>query len=886
MGSLFRGKIIYRDSDIDILGLSARATNCLKRSGCHTVEDLLNLPEKKIIKIHNVGVKTIAEIEAVKKEIIEPKDFEPNENDSKKNYYNALTSIQELDLSVRSINCLKRFGVWNIGELYNLDIKAFSRFRNTGTKTIEEVNAIQSRLKKDKNVYGLGDSSPETGEIDEISKQVLELFSSTQNELYKVEINDIRKVIIDHTISLYGGLEEQITVTNDVISRLIDGDYFNMLFQQAVMRLGGDEEKITQDILDQVFSERLQCLKKRYINRWLKEHFLEKEDDYYFVSHLSALDFCNKITNERDKDILLMRLNHCTLEEIGKKYNVTREYIRQKLRKILSKRPRLLEDRFIPLFIRYDFTEEAFCTITELHHTSYGYLEIITTRGNQDLEGILKDDLPVYMLINAEKYIYRNYVEVDGVRLKAEKQAIAKYLLRQYKTPVVEDAIYKKYIKFVNNNFPNKPELLNITPRYFTTTLARQEEVLLLSGRRIVFTDITSEDVPELLEKIKFYELKDIEISTQFFIDRYPEVMKEYSINSAYELHNLLKKHISDDNIQFGRQPTLIIGNGDRDKQVLELFIEEAPISSKDLAKKYRDEYGVDEGTVAANFFKGIDPYFEKGVFSIDYEELTKEEDDALSKVLSDDVMSIPIVQKEYSKLMPGHDLRKLNSYNYKLHHYQTNGDLLINIQKYSSLDSFINGLINMDNIDISDKPWLMQNQSIYYRILREQKQWHIFEIEKLKYVSYRSIKDKGFNKEKLFGFCDDVKQFAQGNIFTIQSLQTDGFSFPNMDLETPECFWDSVLYGSGYFARQTIGYRWIYKESSESIIEGSDLVKEIIDKYSSIFVEDLLEVLHFDYGITINSNKAITLAKRANLFYSSARKKIYTSYDRYYDEL
>ena len=48
-------------------------------------------------------------------------------------------SIDELDLSVRSYNCLKRAGIHTVGELIEYDEESMLRVRNLGRKSLEEV---------------------------------------------------------------------------------------------------------------------------------------------------------------------------------------------------------------------------------------------------------------------------------------------------------------------------------------------------------------------------------------------------------------------------------------------------------------------------------------------------------------------------------------------------------------------------------------------------------------------------------------------------------------------------------------------------------------------------------------------------------------------------
>ena len=47
---------------VDDLDLSVRSFNCLKRAGIDTVEDLINRTEEDMIKVKNLGKKSLEEV--------------------------------------------------------------------------------------------------------------------------------------------------------------------------------------------------------------------------------------------------------------------------------------------------------------------------------------------------------------------------------------------------------------------------------------------------------------------------------------------------------------------------------------------------------------------------------------------------------------------------------------------------------------------------------------------------------------------------------------------------------------------------------------------------------------------------------------------------------
>ena len=59
--------------------------------------------------------------------------------DSEKKERKLDTTIEELDLSVRSYNCLKRAGINTVEELIKRDEEEMMKVRNLGRKSLDEV---------------------------------------------------------------------------------------------------------------------------------------------------------------------------------------------------------------------------------------------------------------------------------------------------------------------------------------------------------------------------------------------------------------------------------------------------------------------------------------------------------------------------------------------------------------------------------------------------------------------------------------------------------------------------------------------------------------------------------------------------------------------------
>ena len=59
-----KGKEKVLEMTIEELDLSVRSFNCLKRAGINTVEDLINKSEEDMMKVRNLGRKSLEEVVA------------------------------------------------------------------------------------------------------------------------------------------------------------------------------------------------------------------------------------------------------------------------------------------------------------------------------------------------------------------------------------------------------------------------------------------------------------------------------------------------------------------------------------------------------------------------------------------------------------------------------------------------------------------------------------------------------------------------------------------------------------------------------------------------------------------------------------------------------
>ena len=143
--------------DIQSTALSIRAINALRKAGYKTVEQCLNLSERKLYSMKNLGKKTVLEIRQLCKEFkgTIPHDMKRSVNvksfddvEANKDYYKSVLSIPvaQILFSVRAKNCLIKLKVGSIKDLTRLNEQKILKQKNAGKKCVREISNFLNQL--------------------------------------------------------------------------------------------------------------------------------------------------------------------------------------------------------------------------------------------------------------------------------------------------------------------------------------------------------------------------------------------------------------------------------------------------------------------------------------------------------------------------------------------------------------------------------------------------------------------------------------------------------------------------------------------------------------------------------------------------------------------
>ncbi len=881
-----------RKVPIELLNLSVRSYNALKRAGINYIHEALKRYPDGFWNICNIGKKSVDEIcralevamqnacyqmegdsdfdaeEKIDSENNAPwKDIDQEEEDA------ADMSLLELlhhplyrektieflkandipliegDLSVRSYNALMREGYKSLLELLYAYPKNLYSVRNLGTKSILEIRAwVDAHLKK------------------------------LQPLAYAYCQDDIETMYSDSYI------------TERLLARFDGVGFEGLSFQQMKEALPEriDERRI-----------------KKCIGALLAAHELEYVDFRCYRVYPSIFDVLkDSEMDDRCKEILLQRFSGRTLEEIGNDQGLTRERVRQIIKKAIKEVQKVRatrglrvfdEDFYQYLYMNYEIDKELWSGYLCIPQRTLHYLSNAYAGGKKPIEDAMEDpNVNVSLKFRIRDYLNRNRIMIDGTLVEKRRETIENYAVAKFcKEEMRYDDFIDCYNSLLRNNNISFNDRLYYTDEIRRTRINRLSEsmcCLWKQGERLRYYNIPERDYSELLGTLNLEEYQNTELSTLKLMNEYPDLMEKYDIRDQYELHNLLKKIVDPTicrDIVFSRQPILRFGKFDRDQAIYEMIEELSPVTADDLTKQLELEYGYDQSTALANYVVPFMKYYQNGVFSVDFKRIPESHMPLLQDKLPDDFYFISEIKEIYQKIFPNADLDEINPRSLKTMGYTVLGKYVL--RRHKTAESFFREILLRDDVfSITAMRKRFGTIQMYYQTLLSLKRnLDILLFDKDQYLNIRRLERLGVTKADLLDYCDRVyAEVAENTMFTVYSLKNSDDAKIS-DLGFDELFYAELLAVSGKFLyTQCFGKTVFYKGSLPNGISKNYFIQETLGAYESVELDDYIADCYEKYGIRIDDKYEILEAiSGTNFYYDNIMNKIYRDKNDYYAE-
>lgn len=924
---------------IELLGLSVRSYNCLKRNKINTLGELMKLSADEIMKIRNLGQKSAAELfEVIAKNasgqlqpaldlpeetyasITEnPIHFRKDGNIIKAgmktvlHYLDDMTvvkevqdilfyntngilvddvAVQDMPLSARAKGALLRGGHSTAKAVVGLDYNDFIEIKSMGSSTRDEILQVLREMVFVQ--YKAGANSA-----------LIETYANIINEDIKVNCPKMKatmyvsqvKVAVYKCEELLDKSIENILEYKELMNKVYSEPALYKIFENYVCQLLLDYVTLSLYALKQKMPEGLRSsdVFMEIINKLTSKGKVDYTESGLQYHLMTVLDYTKLMEEGNQKTALMCRLQGMTLEETGSIIGVTRERVRQLTKAALSKMPKLREDDFKYWFENYDITKEEFKNIFNITEESYNYLKGTYKKGVKTLEELLDDEKitgPVAQRAVKEMYKYCVVIAGEYVPLKRELLVRKLFELNYSTVDCVVSEFYKLYMDFLKDNgLDGNEKLLYPSERAFEARLDDQRYALIKYGRRVRYYDMEAYDLDTLFAELDLMAYDGLDISTLKLFNTYPELMEEYNIMDEYELHNLMKKNedkLQAYNITLGRMPFLSVGETDREQQTIEFLYRVAPIEFYDFGKAFEEEFGVRSETALANFTSFINKYYNNGVFSVDYVIMSEAEYRILGSRLAEDFYFIEDIKELYKETFPNGDIEKINPYNLKTMGFLVYVDYVVR-DTYDSGEAYFRALLlKSDVTDISkfDKR-IMYNQVFQFVIESLRVEFSLLEFERNKYVTFERFSQgaPGITKEDLRQYAFDVPNYCSEEFFSIQSIRRKGFTSKLDDLGFDDWFYGALLRANKEIRYSKMGGGFLFSHIGRQFTR-SDFFLFLMKKFKKIGIMKFVEYIEDEYGLKFDRYDVTPVISKSSMYYDSIMEKIYLNKEEYYEDI
>lgn len=393
-------------------------------------------------------------------------------------------------------------------------------------------------------------------------------------------------------------------------------------------------------------------------------------DSRAFGFHIFDLEEWLDSIDPRAASILKARFSNNTLDEVGKRFGMTRERVRQIASRELGRRPALLEDRYAYFVSNYTMSEDEFCRVTDLPPVVFGYLMETAKAKKSDrkpLSEAIEDTLLDQKLRDAlAEADLEGFVVIDGTQVPLKRYDVTLKLveLGTIEGPMSFDDLLESFVAVLDGaGVPLDATIRPDSPRAYSAWLVRQDGIIFAPvpkafdpQERCIRLFDYNKDFTLLENALDVFPNRRIACTSGllFESDAFKSACEALDIRNMYELHQLLRQYCAGyPGLVLGKSPSLTFGDATHMEQMQLLIGEIGPVSGHDLAAEYANRYAMDPFSVEMNQLKEVSSYLSNGMYSFGAEFLPDERMSVLRGILNKDVSLISDVRAAYKENYP-----------------------------------------------------------------------------------------------------------------------------------------------------------------------------------------------------------------------------------------
>ncbi len=621
-----------------------------------------------------------------------------------------------------------------------------------------------------------------------------------------------------------------------------------------------------------------------FVDELLKKRLLRKEDNNYSIIKPKLKEEINKIKNFEHKDIVLKKLSGRTLESIGNDYNVSRERIRQIVKKEIYKFTCTIEEeKYKDIFEKYDLECKLFCELFSENEYVYYYLKEKYKNGETEPSELI-DNLNLdkrQLEILKRKY---NIILYKDDNIVATKTNILIAILKKASKILSYDNIVEEYNKIIISNNLELETISESDFRNIDAILNRCSNVLCENGKNYRYYDFGSLDKRTIKLLQEMLNVDSGDYSTEFFFNNNQYLMKKINIKNEYELHNLLRKVIGNYNgkIIFSRMPDIFIDCTNKIVFIDNLIHELSPIGLDEFVDYVYQNYGHKNNTFRALLSSTFSKYITNGQIISESVEFSEEQIKVLNNELIEDIYSIKTIKELLTRLFDINDFTLINNLNMAKLGYKLRGNYIMR-NTISNLEAYLGDIIlSNDYYEINSEMKKIGSTytSYIYNFIYN---LDLFEIENGKYITIKKLNELGINKNDIKNYIQNIENVIQeGEYFNLYTLNKSNFINVLKSYNFPDCFYETIISTIDNIKSFTIQNNTVFIKTSEQV-NSKDFINSFINK-DKIFISEIKNEIINKYNINLYEYNIKEYVDKKKYYFDSSIDCIYKNKD-YYEE-